>query len=137
MVEVSPQFIVCNLSEHVIKFSQAVVDTERQGDLCLVLNPKDRQPFHWTHKDAPKTVQFCLSGGTRASAPFPIADGGSLAVTNIASDGATKQFFRVTKRMVLNSNFIIIEDMAYAPYKIDNLSKQIFIRYAQTGSSGQ
>lgn len=35
--------------------------------------------------------------------------------------------------MVLNSNFIIIEDMKAAPYKIDNLSHDVFFDYFQVG----
>lgn len=48
-------------------------------------------------------------------------------------DGA-KNFFQVTKRMVLNSTFVIIEDMKNAPYKIDNLSADLHIDYLQVGA---
>ena len=36
--------------------------------------------------------------------------------------------------MVLNSTFIIIEDLQYAPYKIDNLSNIVSISYFQVGN---
>ena len=73
-------------------------------------------------------------GATQASAPFTLADCGSLAVTNLTADGTT-HFFRVTKRMLLHSTFIIIEHMPYAPYKIDNLSSDLYLSYTQTGAS--
>lgn len=35
--------------------------------------------------------------------------------------------------MVLNSNFIVIEDKEYAPYKIDNLCSDVHLSYFQAG----
>ena len=96
------------------------------------MSPKDRSPFHWSDKDSPKLVKFFVEGATRASAPFTIADCGSISVTNMTQDGGT-YFFRVTKRLILNSTFIIIDDMERAPYKIDNLSSDVSIKYYQKG----
>ena len=53
-------------------------------------------------------------------------------MTNVDAGGERK-FFRVTKRMVLNSNFIIIEDKKHAPYKIDNLCQDVYLSYFQAG----
>ena len=53
-----------------------------------------------------------------------------MAVSNIMEQ-TRKKFFRVTKRVILNSNFIIIEDMPNAPYKIDNLCKDLHIDFYQ------
>ena len=39
----------------------------------------------------------------------------------------------MTKRVVLNSTFIIIEEMGNAPYKIDNLSRSVHASYFQVG----
>ena len=80
----------------------------------------------------PQTVKFFVYGADQPTAHFNLADCGSLAVTNITQDGA-KHFFRITKRMVLNSNFIIIEDMSNAPYKIDNLCSDLHMSYFQAG----
>ena len=100
----------------------------------MFLKPKDRQPFHWPQKNMPKTAKFAIKGAMRTSAPFSLADCGGLSVTNITKDGE-KKFFRVTKRIVLNSNFIILEDMEHAPYKIDNLCKDVHMSYFQTGGN--
>ena len=40
-----------------------------------------------------------------------------------------KIYFRITKRVLLNSTFIIIEESANAPYKIDNLSQRVHMSY--------
>ena len=37
--------------------------------------------------------------------------------------------------MILNSNFIVIEELQHAPYKIDNLSSQVGVSYAQKGGN--
>lgn len=37
--------------------------------------------------------------------------------------------------MLLHSTFIIIENMPNAPYKIDNLSSDLYLSYSQTGAS--
>jgi len=100
--------------------------------MCLPLKPKDRLPFHWSDKDKPKHVKFFVFGASKPSAPFTIADCGTISLTNVTLDGA-RHFFRVTKRMVLNSTFIIVEDLENAPYKIDNLSKRVFVSYFQVG----
>jgi len=92
------------------------------------LKPKDRHPFHWSDRNQPHHVKFFVYGAAEASTPFTIADCGSLSVTNRTIDGG-RYYFRITKRVVLNSTFIIIEDMANAPYKIENLSDQVSISF--------
>jgi len=67
-------------------------------------------------------------GVAEATTPFTIADCGSLSVTNKKKDG-NRIYFRVTKRVVLNSTFIIIEEMVNAPYKIENLSDRVYASY--------
>ena len=99
----------------------------------MILRPKERQPFKWADKGMPQTAKFFFYGAVRETAHFSLADCGSLEVTNITQDGA-RHFFRITKRMVLNSNFIIIEDMNNAPYKIDNLSSDLNLSYFETGA---
>ena len=96
------------------------------------LKPKDRQPFHWPMKNYPKAAWFKVRDAQRASSPFSLAECGTLAVTNLDERGH-KKFFRVTKRMVLNSNFIIVEDMEHSPYKIDNLCQNLYLSYFQAG----
>ena len=103
-----------------------------QLDLCLPLKPKDRHPFHWSNRTQPRHVKFFVFGTAEATTPFTIADCGSLAVTNKLHDGRI-YYFRVTKRVVLNSTFIIIEDMVNAPYKIDNLSEVVSVSFFQVG----
>lgn len=132
MVEVSPQYIVINLSSQDIYFSQAHIQLDIQSELVMALQPKDRQPFHWPQKNMPKQVKFKIHGAVRTTASFTLADCGSLAVTNVTESGE-KIFFRVTKRIVLNSNFIIVEDMEHAPYKIDNLCSDVYLSYFQAG----
>ena len=97
------------------------------------MKPKDRHPFHWSDKDQPQHCKFFVYGANEASQPFTIADCGSLSVTNLTRDN-NRYYFRITKRMVLNSTFIIIEDLQYAPYKIDNLSNVVSISYFQVGN---
>lgn len=48
----------------------------------MELRPKARLPYHWSQKDLPATARFFLMGATQPSAPFTLADCGSLAVTN-------------------------------------------------------
>ena len=81
----------------------------------------------------PKQAKFFVQNAIKATSPFTLANCGSIDVTNVKSDGV-KHFFKVTKRIVLNSNFIIIEDMVKAPYKIDNLCQDLFIGYSQVGA---
>lgn len=90
MVEVSPKYIVCNLTEHVLYFCQAHIPMGNTNSTilnCLELHHKDRIPFHWTEKDSPKNVKFFIKDAQRESAHFTLHDGGSLAVTNIDSSG--------------------------------------------------
>lgn len=80
-----------------------------------------------------------MPNALRSSAPFRISDCGSLSVTNVLEvvvDGRrelVKRFFRVTKRILLNSTFVIMEDMEHAPYLIDNLCQRMHISYIQVG----
>lgn len=95
---------------------------------CLELHHKQRIPFHWTDKTKDFTVKFFMQGGQSESSHFTLADGGSLFVTNVDRSGKV-HFFRVTKRLVLNSTFIVIEEREHSPYKIDNLSSHVGISY--------
>ena len=85
MVEVSPQYVVCNLSAHALFFCQAHVDTDTI-DHCLELEPGGRHPFHWIDREQPKTAKFFVRGAHRASTHFTLSDCGNIAVTNIAPD---------------------------------------------------
>ena len=99
----------------------------------IELHPKDRMPFHWIEKNKEKTVKFFMKDARRESSHFTLADCGSLAVTNVTETGDV-HFFRVTKRLVLNSTFIVIEDLEHAPYKINNISSQVGLSFAQKGT---
>ena len=74
-----------------------------------------------------------MKGAQRESSHFTVTDCGSLTVTNIDENGE-QHFFKVTKRLVLNSNFIVIEKMEHAPYQILSNSENVGISYAQVES---
>ena len=132
IVEVQPKYVVVNMSAHTIWFSQAHIPINEQAH-CLELQPKDRQPFHWSSKTEEKMTHFSIEGATRGCAKFPLSDAGSLNVENRMEDG-TKVFFKITKRNDLNSIFVIIEDMKSAPYQIDNQLPDMVISYCQIGT---
>ena len=52
MVEVSPKYIVCNMTRHKLYFAQAHIiqqGTKLDGSRhVLALKPQDRRPFHWS-----------------------------------------------------------------------------------------
>lgn len=98
----------------------------------VTLQPEDRVSFSWTNADREKQVKFLADGYTYWSAEFELQDAGVLSVQNLTASG-DKRFFKVTKKNLYGSVFIIIEDLVHPPYLIDNKCSELFATCIQKG----
>ena len=67
IVEVSPRFIVVNLTSRTIWFSQSYIPITEKTH-ALALEPKDRQPYHWSSKEEDRMTHFSVEEAKRPTA---------------------------------------------------------------------
>jgi len=105
--------------------------TQLEKRYWITLEEGGRSPFHWKDTTKPELARFSSahSATENWSQSFSISDAGTISVFTKPPQGRQK-FFKVTKRNVLNSMFVIIQDMKQPPYKIVNNCKDITVKYA-------
>jgi hypothetical protein len=122
--------VITNRTSAKLKLCQSyIVDNK---DKMVSLMPEDRISFSWTNADRDKRVKFLADSYHYWSADFTLHDAGVMSVQNLNTKG-DKRFFKVTKKNLYGSVFIIIEDLVHPPYLIDNKCSELFASCMQKG----
>lgn len=103
---------------------------ECAGHVFVKLQPKERQPYHWEDGSKPALLKFKpMLESIYFCPPVSLKDVGTLQVC-CAAPNSLKMFFKVTKRMVNQTIFIVIEDSG-SPYMIRNKLANINLKVVQ------
>ena len=109
---------------------------EQAGHALVTLDSKQREPYHFVDISKPQRLLIKpMLDQVKFSPSFSLKEIGTIVVGCYGPNGL-KLFFKVTKRMVNQTIFCVIEE-SEAPYLIINKLANINLKVVQADESGK